>query len=204
MNSPSILAKDPSHRLRRVTVLIVDNDPAISKLMSDVLHKLGFGPAYVASDGFEAIEMLRHHKIDLMITDWDLKAINHENDDLPPNSVIAAGNWHPCAPTNGSLFLKFLRASKHSPNPYLAVIMMTGVALQKNIAYARDSGVNEVIVKPVTAESLCRHIRMVVENHRPFITAQTYRGPCRRRGRKNTTPTKERRIADIKIIKFKG
>jgi two-component system chemotaxis response regulator CheY len=203
----SIVSKDPSYRLKKIQVLVVDNDPAIVSLLGNVLKKLGFGSVHTAKDGFEALDLMNRNKMDLVITDWDLKTDTqhaHE-EELPPNDIILVDtDWTPPAPSNGSMFLRFIRGSKHSPNPYLAVIMLTGVALRDNIAYARDSGVNEIIVKPISAESLCSRILMVIENDRPFVTSKNYKGPCRRRVNKLSKDQKDRRMADIKVIKFRG
>jgi len=202
-NAQSIITKNPLQRLKRIQVLVVDNDPAISELMKNVLTTLGFSSVFVARDGFEAVGIMQKQKIDLLITDWDLKPLHSQGEELPPNSPIVADEWS-AAPMDGSLFLKFLRGSKRSPNPYLAVIMMTGAALREDISYARDSGVNEIIVKPVTAETLCNRILMLIDNDRPFITAKNYRGPCRRRVSSLKPGEPDRRMADIKVIKFKG
>ena len=99
--------------------------------------------------------------------------------------------------------LRYLRNSKRSPNPFLSVIMLTGPAIRQNIEHARDSGVNEIILKPITAESLCDRIKKVIENTLPFITADNYRGPCRRRKTTEPPNQQERRKRDIKIIKYR-
>jgi len=202
--SQSILSQDPLHRLKRIHVLVVDNDPAMIDLLYNVLGTLGFGNLHRARDGFEAVEIMKKHKIDLLITDWDLHPVQHHGiKELPANKVIVADEWS-TDPVNGATFLKFLRGSRRSPNPYLAVIMLTGAALRENVAYARDSGVNEIIVKPITAEALCQRILMVVENDRPFITSKNYKGPCRRRVSSLRPDEPERRKADIRVIKYNG
>lgn len=203
MGHTSVVTKDPHYRLKRVQVLVVDNDPALSKLMADVLAKLGFSSVFTARDGFEAIEVMRHHKIDLMITDWELKPVHHHGNDIPANAPVVSDEWSSDS-MNGAMFLKFLRGSRFSPNPYLAVIMMTGAALKNDVSYARDSGVNEILVKPVTADALCQRIMMLIENDRPFITSKNYKGPCRRRVSTLRPGEPERRVADIKVIRYQG
>lgn len=194
----------PTSRLGKVNVLVVDNDTKILELMIGVLKKLGFTSVFSAQDGFQAVEAMRSNKIDLIITDWELHPKTDETlDTLPPNSVILNDQWDPVAPKDGACFVKYIRGSKYSPNPYIAIIMLTGLALRKNVEYARDSGVNEVVLKPVSAESLCHRITLVVDDKRNFITAQQYKGPCRRRAEaKPGTIKAERRKHDIRVYKY--
>jgi DNA-binding response OmpR family regulator len=80
--------------------------------------------------------------------------------------------------------------------------MLTGPTLVDNVEYARDSGVSEVLKKPITAKVLCDRIIACVESPRSFITAPTYKGPDRRR--RNLPTAEDRRKIDIKIIKYDG
>ncbi len=49
------------------------------------------------------------------------------------------------------------------------------------MAEARDAGVTEFLVKPISAKGLYQRIVSVVMAPRPFIKTATYFGPCRRR-----------------------
>lgn len=184
-------------------MLVIDNDEKILELMINVLSKLGFTNVVSARDGFEAVELVKKKKIDLIITDWELqpRSATDRSGGVPPNPVILAEDWDPVAPKDGACFVKYLRGSKHSPNPFIAVIMLTGLALRRNVEYARDAGVNEVVLKPVSAESLCRRINYVIDDRRHFITAENYRGPCRRRQTFAHTG-EERRKRDVRVYKY--
>ena len=46
---------------------------------------------------------------------------------------------------------------------------------------ARDAGVTEFIVKPITAKAVLDRLNAVIMKPRPFIKADGYIGPCRRR-----------------------
>lgn len=45
---------------------------------------------------------------------------------------------------------------------------------------ARDAGVNEFVVKPISAKSLFTRIQTVIEGPRPFVRPKHYFGPDRR------------------------
>ena len=110
--------------------------------------------------------------------------------------------WGDLPPVNGANFVRCLRRSPHSPNPFLPCLMLTPPTQMSHILFARDAGVNEILIKPLMAEDLARRIVQIVEHPREFITCTDYRGPCRRRS--NGGPpggTSERRRQDVKIIR---
>lgn len=178
-------------RLRKVGVLLVDNDEHILGLMQSVLERLGFRTLYTAHDGFEAVKLMEKHvrQIDLVITDWELK----------PRASFST-DWDPAPPADGASFVRYLRSSPSSPNRYIPIIMLTGPTLLDNIQYARDCGVSEIIKKPISAQVLCERVIACAEHQRSFITAPTYKGPDRRR--RTAEIAQERRKMDIKVIRY--
>ncbi len=68
-----------------------------------------------------------------------------------------------------------------SAAPYLPIIMVTGMADRRSVAQARDSGVTEFIVKPVTARAVIDRFNAVLLKPRSFVRTETYFGPTRRR-----------------------
>jgi two-component system, chemotaxis family, chemotaxis protein CheY len=78
-------------------------------------------------------------------------------------------------------FARWLRNDPASPAPYTPIILLTGHADRQRIMAARDAGVNEFCVKPVTPADLMKRIVWVVDRARPFVRSQTYFGPDRRR-----------------------
>lgn len=195
------LSHSPHKRLAKINVLLLDNDPKIISLLHNVMKTLGFESLTTAQDGFEGIKALKHKPIDLIITDWDLQPVKDYPDNFPANAVITS-EWGEYPPNNGASFIKCLRHSPVSPDPFVPVIMLTGPTLKNNIRYARDAGVNEVLLKPIVAEDLCERIIEIVERPRTFITSEQYKGPCRRRKQMPLNGRPERRKKDIRIIKF--
>lgn len=155
---------DITHFLKHVTVLIADPDVHIRDLVREVLHKAGFTKIFMASNGEQAISILRQQDVDMLITDWRMK------------------------PVNGIQLIDYIRKDPASPNTYLPIIMLTGKAEAKDVATARDTGITEFLVKPFTAKTLYERIVLVIENPRSFILADGYRGPDRRR-RTDIPPT---------------
>ena len=193
-------AKTALEKIAKINVLLLDNDPKIIELMGNVLKTLGFEALHQAGDGYEGARILKDKYIDLVITDWDLRPVKEYPDTIPDNSVIAS-EWGKFPPNNGASFVKCLRHSPMSPNPFVPVIMLTGPTQPNNILYARDAGVNEILMKPIVAEDLCERIIAIIDAPRAFITSDHYRGPCRRRKQVPWEGKEERRKLDIKVIK---
>ena len=84
-------------------------------------------------------------------------------------------------PLNGVEFVRLVRNSPDSPDPFLPVIMLTGHADRRRIDEARDAGVTEFLVKPVTAKALIGRLQGLILTPRPFVKLDGYFGPDRRR-----------------------
>ena len=82
---------------------------------------------------------------------------------------------------DGLEFVRLLRTATNSPNPFVPVIMLTAHTETKRVMEARDAGITEFLAKPISAQQLGSRIRAVIEHPRPFVRAESYIGPDRRR-----------------------
>ncbi len=204
----SVISKNYNSVLSKVNLLVVNGDEQVSSMLRDVLVNLGFGTVMTVEDGYQAVKAMKEIDIDLIIADWELapkEDFNLQEDDYSKVVIpIDIDMWSPIPPKNGSSFVRYLRTSKNSPNPYVAIIMLTSNAQENRIQYARDSGVNEIMLKPVSAEALCYHIIQVIDHQRAFITSQHYKGPCRRVSNQPPPNGVDRRKQDIKVFRHEG
>lgn len=199
----SIIAKNFTSVLSKVNLLVVNSDDKVASMLRDVLINLGFGTVITANDGYQAVKVMKEIDIDLVITDWELETkekLNLETEEFS-SVIVPTDIWSPIPPRTGASFARYLRTSRHSPNQYVAIIMLTSNGQKNRIQYARDSGVNEIMLKPISAEALCGHIIQVIDHQRAFITSQHYKGPCRRQVVQPPPNQIERRTKDIKIIR---
>jgi len=58
---------------------------------------------------------------------------------------------------------------------------------------ARDAGINEMMIKPLSVRTLFARIRAVFERPRPYIECKSYFGPDRRRKQDHLYSGDERR-----------
>ena len=123
-----------------------------------------------AADGADAFKELRHFPADIIICDWNM------------------------SPLDGLDFVRLVRTGKDSPNPFAAIIMLTGHTEMHRVLEARDTGVHEFLAKPISAKGLFSRIRSIIERPRAFIRTPSYLGPDRRR-RQTDFKGQERRKA---------
>ena len=117
-------------------ILIVDDYKTMLRVIRNLLMQLGFREVDEASNGEQALEMIKHKKYDLVISDWNME------------------------PMTGLQLLKEIRAdAKLAGTPF---IMVTAESKTENVIAAKKAGVNQYIVKPFNAETLKGKIESVV------------------------------------------
>lgn len=141
----------------RVMVLVVDDNHYMRVIVSTMLRSMGITQIREASDGIEALEIVRDWRPDVVVLDLMMEQLD------------------------GIEFTKLVRRGTDSPNPYLPIIMMTGHTDRQHVLAARDAGVNEFIAKPLTARALIDRLKSVINNERGWVKSATYVGPDRRR-----------------------
>ena len=143
--------------LAALQVLLVDDNQHMRAITSAVLQSAGIRKVREATDGAAALEVLREHAVDLVIVDFNM------------------------FPLDGVEFTRLVRNSPDSANPYLPIIMMTGHSEKTRVYEARDAGVTEFVVKPITAKAILDRIQAVIFKPRPYVKTDGYFGPDRRR-----------------------
>jgi CheY-like chemotaxis protein len=155
-----------------ITVLVVDDNQHMRSILKELLKSAGVTDIKEASDPVDAFEILKNGPVDLLLADLSMPIID------------------------GVEFVKMVRTSADSPNPFLPVIMVTGHSERTKVMAARDAGVNEFLVKPVTAKALMERLSLIVNTPRPFVKSPTYFGPDRRRRASATYEGPWRRATD--------
>ncbi len=148
---------DAQYNLDRLNVLVLDDNRNMRTLLESILFALGVRNFHEAHDVKQAFRDLQHFQADIVITDWQME------------------------PLNGLDFVRMVRTSDDSPNPYVPIIMLTGHSELHRVCEARDAGVNEFLAKPISAKALYSRLTSIIELPRPFIRTRSYFGPCRRR-----------------------
>ena len=126
-------------------------------IVVNLVQGLGLRHVRQAANGQEALALLKAQPCDMALVDLNMD------------------------PVDGVAFTREVRNSPDSPDIYLPVIMMTGNVDRARVEAARDAGVNEFILKPLTLTALVGRMEAVIQRPRPFTRTIEYFGPDRRR-----------------------
>lgn len=122
---------------RTTTVLIVDDDAALLRLVSTVLRK-AFGDEIqieMLDNPREACDFLDRHSVDVLLTDLE----------MPEMSGVA--------------LQKFAKAR----NAFTQVLFLTGHSTQRTLLEALENGATDYLLKPVDRELLVELVRQAVQ-----------------------------------------
>lgn len=144
-------------RFDLLKILLVDDNHHMRILLTELLRAIGVRNLYEASDGAEALQLMRTHVIDVVIADLAME------------------------PVDGVELTRLLRNAPDSPGQMTPVIMVTGHSTERRVKEARDAGCNEFLAKPVTARGVLERIVEVIEHPRSYVRCDSYFGPDRRR-----------------------
>jgi len=140
----------------RIAALIVDDNAHMRAIVATLLHALGINETRQAADGAEARAVLAHWRPDLVVVDQNMR------------------------PVSGTEFARTLR--RNSENCYdTPIIMLTAHTERAIVEAARDSGIDEILAKPISAKALLQRLHAVTHERRSFVRAGDYVGPDRRR-----------------------
>ena len=117
-------------------VLIVDDSATMRRIIRNNLKFAGYDDAIEAGNGVEGLACLAANPIGLVITDWNMPAMN------------------------GIEFVEAVRSKdqfKHLP-----ILMVTTMAEREDIMVALAAGVTNYIVKPFDAETLKKKLEQVL------------------------------------------
>lgn len=145
-----------------MTVMVVEDNDGLRRMVTEVLRSAGFLQIVPARDAEEAIDLLKAHNPDIMVLDWNMPGLS------------------------GLELTQLLRRAAVSedprfPNPRIPILMLTSRHRSRDVTEARNAGVNEFIIKPFSTRSLIRGLASALCRPRPFVVSANYVGPCRRR-----------------------
>ncbi|MBI3808464.1 MAG: response regulator [Nitrospirae bacterium] len=138
------------------TILVVDDEPTITKLCKEILQQTGFS-VLVADGSSEALKICTQHKesIDLLLTDLI----------LPPPGFQLASSSNPFPHVHGhELVVRALRIRKE-----LRVILMSGNIDQDLAGYGIRRGDLPFLPKPFEPQVLVTLVRQILQTPPPSV-----------------------------------
>ena len=160
-----------SYDLKDLSVLVVEDVDHFRELITTILKTLEIENVFEARDGLEAMEVIKGSPLDFIFMDWKMSGMD------------------------GIECVRMIRKGHGLSGPYVPVIMITGHAEDEFLRQAKDAGVNEVLIKPISARSLLSCFIRVLERKNVFVNSEAYFGPDRRNVNLPQEQQEERRTA---------
>lgn len=141
-----LIAKQPDP----FTVLLVDDQPFVRRIVKNAFHGLWSISFLEASEGNEALDLLMKHKIGAVILDINM------------------------LPMNGLETLQAIRTAVNGVRADMPVIMLTGVADEKAVKAAVMLDTNGFVLKPATPSVLKDRLYRVLKSENQYKTPAEY------------------------------
>jgi two-component system chemotaxis response regulator CheY len=113
-------------------ILFVEDSPTISRIIHDLLSKIGYKKIVHAENGIDALKKIKNNDFDLIITDWNMPGMD------------------------GIELVSNLRSSDAYKS--IPIIMASTNKTESDIKKAFDSGINDYIIKPFSNQKLAEKI----------------------------------------------
>ena len=137
-------------------VLVVDPQPAGSRLLVDLMRDIARSYCWVAADTERALKIAQTCDPQLVVVEVGDPRV----DGLDITRALRRSTW----------------SARQAP-----VIAITGSATAASILAARDAGVHEFLRKPYSMKDLVRRLEAVTLRERDWVEGISYIGPDRRR-----------------------
>ncbi len=153
-----------SIRLNDARVVLVDEQLYTRHLMQHSLNAIGFREIEGCSEVSDMLEALEFVRPDLVIVDIDNQR------ELVCRAIQGIRNGH------------------FGLNPFILIAATTWMPEQDTIDAALNAGIDDIIAKPISAQTLRARVANLVDNRREFVATSTYLGPDRRTGDRPPSP----------------
>jgi len=141
-NPSAVIGSTTRHTTMKPTVLVVEDEEALSMLLQYNLEKEGYNVVATA-DGEEAAMLVREMEPDLVLLDWMLPSLS------------------------GIELCRRLRSRSETRN--LPIVMITARGEEADRIRGLDTGADDYITKPFSTTELMARIRAVLRRIRPAL-----------------------------------
>ncbi len=155
------IASEEAGLFATLRVLIVDDSAEMCRLLAALLEAVGIFNVVCAPNGDAGLKKFSEFSPDLIITDGDMQ------------------------PMDGYEMTRRIRAAHAGKAPGrnrdVPVLMVSGHVDEATVTRARDEGVTDYIVKPVTPALLYERLRAAIAKPIHVVETANYRGPSPKR-----------------------
>jgi two-component system, chemotaxis family, chemotaxis protein CheY len=151
--SAKLSKKDVENIIQSLCVVVVDDNQYMRKMVRNLLVNCGIKEIYEAADGIAALDMIRTVSPDAVILDWEMPLLS------------------------GPELVRIVRSPGVFPMPDVPIIMLSGHGERWRVVEAVKLGVNEYLIKPVSAKAIYDRLVSIFAQPRPTVQLGDYYGP---------------------------
>ncbi len=145
--------KEIADLIQSLSVLVVDDNQYMRKMVRNLLVNCGIKDIYEAADGIAALDTIRTMAPHVVILDWEMPLLS------------------------GAELVRIVRSPGVFPMPDIPIIMLTGHCERWRVVEAVRLGVNEYLTKPVSAKAIYDRLVSIMAQPRPIVQLGDYYGP---------------------------
>jgi two-component system, chemotaxis family, chemotaxis protein CheY len=151
--SSNLSKKELEDLIQSLWVLVVDDNQYMRKMVRNLLVNCGVKDIYEAADGIAALDAIRTLAPDIVILDWEMPLLS------------------------GPELVRIVRSPGVFPMPDVPIIMLSGHGERWRVIEAVRLGVNEYLIKPVSAKAIYDRLISILTRPRPAVQLGDYYGP---------------------------
>ena len=151
--APTQTKKEVAGLIQSLSVLVVDDNQYMRKMVRNLLVNCGIKDIYEAADGIAALDIIRTVVPDVVILDWEMPLLS------------------------GAELVRIVRSPGVFPMPDIPIIMLTGHCERWRVVEAVRLGVNEYLTKPVSAKAIYDRLVSIMAQPRAIVQLGDYYGP---------------------------
>jgi two-component system, chemotaxis family, chemotaxis protein CheY len=140
-------------QIKSLAVLVVDDNLYTRKMIRNLLLNCGIKDVFEANDGIAALDAIRSIAPDVVVLDWEMPLLS------------------------GAELVRIVRSPGVFPMPDIPIIMVSAHGERWRVIEAVRLGVNEYLVKPVSAKAIYDRLAAIVAQPRPVVQLGDYYGP---------------------------
>ncbi|MEH6526203.1 MAG: response regulator [Sneathiella sp.] len=146
-----------NYNFKKLDILFVDDNKNMHLIVKHLLQAMDINNFRGCLNANNALKMIKNQLPDILITDLKMGSLN------------------------GFELIERIRKGEGGCDPYLPILVLSGQTEIDTVIKARNAGATEFLAKPASVGSLYDRLVWMVENPRPFIKAEEFLGPDRRR-----------------------
>ena len=163
---------------KNLRVMVVGGRPSGLQVLRTVFGVAGIGNVVAVPESRRAVNLLCNERFAAVFCD--------------DRAELVGGVPFPLAARRGTGVL----------NPMIPIFLLCSAARRRQVEQARDTGVTDVLARPLSAATVIRKLRIALVHPRPFIAAPDFFGPDRRvrqHGRFDGDERRQRTARKVKV-----